>query len=75
MSDAFDGYTEDERDDSDYENRIVSTGYTPGDEDAESSLRPRRMEEYIGQDKAKENLKVYIEAARMRGDSLDHVLL
>ena len=58
MSDAFDGYTEDERDDSDYENRIVSTGYTPGDEDAESSLRPRRMEEYIGQDKAKENLKV-----------------
>ena len=75
ISDAFDGYTEDERDDSDYENRIVSTGYTPGDEDVESSLRPRRMEEYIGQDKAKENLKVYIEAARMRGDSLDHVLL
>ena len=75
MSDAFGSYAEDERDDSDYENRIVSTGYTPGDEDAESSLRPRRMEEYIGQDKAKENLKVYIEAARMRGDSLDHVLL
>ena len=58
----------------DYENRIVSTGYEPGDE-AEASLRPRRMEEYIGQDKAKENLKVYIEAAKMRGDSLDHVLL
>ena len=58
----------------DFENRIVSTGYEPGDE-AEVSLRPRRMEEYIGQDKAKENLKVYIEAARMRGDSLDHVLL
>ena len=75
MSDAFGSYAEDERDDSDYENRIVSTGYTPGDEDAESSLRPRRMEEYIGQDKAKENLKGYIEAARMRGDSLDHVLL
>ncbi len=68
-------YSDEERDDSDYENRIVSTGYTPGDEDAEASLRPRRMEDYIGQDKAKENLKVYIEAARMRGDALDHVLL
>lgn len=67
-------YTE-EPDDSDYENRILSTGYTPGDEDAEGSLRPRRMDEYIGQDKAKENLKVYIEAAKMRGDALDHVLL
>ena len=64
----------DERGDSDYENRIVTPSYEAGDE-AEVSLRPRRMEEYIGQDKAKENLKVYIEAARMRGDSLDHVLL
>ena len=63
-----------ERGDTDYENRIVTPSYEAGDE-AEVSLRPRRMEEYIGQDKAKENLKVYIEAARMRGDSLDHVLL
>ena len=69
---AFD-FTE-ERGDTDYENRIVTPSYEAGDE-AEVSLRPRRMEEYIGQDKAKENLKVYIEAARMRGDSLDHVLL
>ena len=68
-------YTDAERGDTDFENRMVSTTYTPGDEDAENSLRPRRMDEYIGQDKAKENLKVYIEAAKMRGDSLDHVLL
>ena len=68
------GYTA-EPGDTDFENRIISTSYTPGDEDAESSLRPRRMDDYIGQDKAKENLKVYIEAARLRGDSLDHVLL
>ena len=68
------GFT-DEPGDTDYENRIISTSYTPGDEDAENSLRPRRMDDYIGQDKAKENLKVYIEAARLRGDSLDHVLL
>ncbi len=68
------GYS-DEPGDTDFENRIISTSYTPGDEDAESSLRPRRMDDYIGQDKAKENLKVYIEAARLRGDSLDHVLL
>ena len=63
-----------ERGDTDYENRIVSTSYEVGDE-AEVSLRPRRMDEYIGQDKAKENLTVYIEAAKMRNDSLDHVLL
>ena len=61
-------------DDTDFENRIVSTSFGAGDE-TEISLRPRRMEEYIGQDKAKENLTVYIEAAKMRGDSLDHVLL
>ena len=69
------GFSDDlDRGDTDYENRIVSTSYEAGDE-AEVSLRPRRMEEYIGQDKAKENLTVYIEAAKMRNDSLDHVLL
>ena len=68
-------YTDTERGDTDFENRMVSTSYSPSDEEAENSLRPRRMDEYIGQDKAKENLKVYIEAAKMRGDSLDHVLL
>jgi len=68
-------YTDEERGETDFENRMVSTTYTPGDEESEVSLRPRRMDEYIGQDKAKENLTVYIEAAKMRGDSLDHVLL
>ena len=41
----------------------------------ENSLRPKKLEEYIGQDKVKENLKVYIEAAKKRGEPLDHVLL
>lgn len=58
----------------DFENRMVSADYQERD-DQESSLRPRRLEDYIGQDKAKENLKIYIEAAKLRGDSLDHVLL
>ena len=68
-------FDDSQRDDMDFENRIMSTGYTPSEDDAEVSLRPRRMEDYIGQDKAKENLQVYIEAAKLRGDSLDHVLL
>jgi len=71
----FDDSRFDGGDDMDFENRIVSTAYTPGSDEAEVSLRPRHMEDYIGQDKAKENLKVYIEAAKLRGDSLDHVLL
>lgn len=61
--------------DFDFENRIVSTSLTKDDGDVESSLRPQTIDEYIGQEKAKENLKIYIEAARMRGDTLDHVLL
>ncbi len=65
----------DEPGDTDYENRMVSATYTASDEDTEVSLRPRRMEEYIGQEKAKENLSVYIQAAKLRGDVLDHVLL
>ena len=59
----------------DFENRIVTPDYTPADAEAEVSLRPRTLEEYIGQDKAKENLRVFMEAAKMRGESLDHVLL
>lgn len=46
-----------------------------GDSEIEYSLRPKRLDEYIGQKKAKENLKIYIEAAKARGESLDHVLL
>lgn len=60
---------------SDFENRIVSTTFGMEDGEIEDSLRPRKMEDYIGQTKAKENLKVFIEAARGRGESLDHCLL
>lgn len=59
----------------DFENRIISSSYTHDDSDIEQSLRPRALEDYVGQEKAKENLKVYIEAAKKRGESLDHVLL
>ena len=58
----------------DFENRIVSPDYTPEDV-AELSLRPRYISEYIGQTKAKENLNVFLQAARSRGEPLDHVLL
>ena len=59
----------------DYENRIVSTEMTGEDTDVEISLRPKTFEDYIGQEKVKEMLKVYIDAAKGRGDALDHVLL
>ena len=61
--------------DMDTENRIVTPVLSPEDSDLGFSLRPRQLADYIGQDKAKENLSVYIEAARRRGDCLDHVLL
>ena len=57
------------------EDRIVSSSYSPEDSDSESSLRPKTIEEYIGQEKAKENLKIYIDAAKYRNEPLDHVLL
>ena len=56
------------------EERIVTSSLTRED-DAEASLRPRKLEDYVGQQKVKENLSVFIEAARMRGEALDHVLL
>ncbi|MBO7376687.1 MAG: Holliday junction branch migration DNA helicase RuvB [Clostridia bacterium] len=59
----------------DLENRITSASFTADDEDIDVSLRPRTFSDYVGQDKVKENLKVYIEAAKQRGDTLDHVLL
>ena len=59
----------------DYENRIVSTEASGEDMEAEISLRPKAFNEYIGQEKVKDLLKVYIDAAKGRGDSLDHVLL
>lgn len=54
--------------------RIIETSVTEEDKHIEGSLRPIRFEDYIGQQKAKETLKIYIEAAKKRGDSLDHVL-
>ncbi len=59
----------------DYENRIVAPEYIDMDVDVERQLRPRSLDEYIGQSKVKENLSIYIEAARNRGEALDHVLL
>ncbi len=60
----------------DYENRIVSNEYDSSqDAEVENSLRPKTLDEYVGQEKAKENLRIYIESAKLRGESLDHVLL
>lgn len=56
------------------EKRIIQTEVTKEDEPVEKSLRPRTLDEYIGQERAKNNLRVYIEAAKQRGDVLDHVL-
>ncbi len=58
------------------EDRLISPEISDiSEERLENSLRPKKLEEYIGQDKVKENLKVYIEAAKKRGEPLDHVLL
>ena len=59
----------------DFENRIVSPEYSVNDDDTELSLRPKTLDDYIGQDKAKDNLSIYIKAAKQRKESLDHVLL
>lgn len=55
--------------------RSTSPSAQPGEEAFEKALRPRTMEEFVGQGKARENLKLYIEAVKMRGEALDHVLL
>ncbi len=55
--------------------RMISTEILPEDVKLENNLRPERLSEYIGQEKAKNNLKVFIEAAKNRGEALDHVLL
>ena len=64
-----------DREEMDLENRITSPDYGSADADVEFSLRPHTLAEYIGQDQVKENLSVYIEAAKGRGEALDHVLL
>ncbi len=55
--------------------RIISTDIMPEDDRIEQGLRPSSLTEYIGQEKAKKNLRVFIEAAKKRNESLDHVLL
>ena len=63
-------------DEFDFENRIMDTQEIPEDiADGENPLRPKTLDEYVGQEKVKENLKIFIEAAKQRNETLDHVLL
>ena len=55
--------------------RMIETSFTQEDASIEFSLRPQTLKEYIGQEKAKESLQIYMDAAKQRGESLDHVLL
>ena len=59
----------------DFEERIVSSRTLGNEEESEYSLRPKNLSEYIGQTKVKDNLSIYIEAAKARHEALDHVLL
>ncbi|GAA0354880.1 Holliday junction branch migration DNA helicase RuvB [Bacillus horti] len=59
----------------DEQDRIITSHLLEADADVELSLRPRFLAEYIGQDQVKENLKIFIEAAKLRNEALDHVLL
>ena len=59
----------------DFENRIVSPDYDYKEDEAELSLRPKTLNDYIGQDKVKDNLRIYITAAKQRNETLDHCLL
>lgn len=55
--------------------RFITSTKNMEDEDVENTLRPTTMEEYVGQDKIKNSLNIYIKAAKKRGEALDHVLL
>jgi len=57
-----------------YEKRVVGAGLQSDEEQIEQTIRPKRFEEYVGQTSVTDNLKVYIQASKMRGESLDHVL-
>ena len=61
--------------DASQENELITRSVVLPEDAGEGSLRPRFLHEYIGQDRAKENLRIFIQAAKMRGESLDHVLL
>ncbi len=55
--------------------RFISSSMNLGEEEVETSLRPKNFNDYVGQEKVKNNLKIFIEASKKRGDALDHVLL
>ena len=57
------------------EERVITNEELPSDNNLEETLRPQALDEYIGQNEVKENIRVFVEAAKMRGESLDHVLL
>lgn len=59
----------------DFESSVLTSSTILPEDVSEGSLRPKTIAEYIGQEKAKDNLKIFIEAAKLRGESLDHVLL
>lgn len=66
------GFSEDEFD---FESRMLTSRAIEEDSENEVSLRPKTLSEYVGQDKVKEKLIISIEAAKMRGECLDHILL
>ena len=57
-----------------YGAKMMQPVMTPADSE-ENNLRPQHLEDYIGQEKAKQNLKIYLEAAKRRGEPVDHILL
>ena len=57
-----------------YGAKMMQPVMTPADNE-ENNLRPQHLEDYIGQEKAKQNLKIYLEAAKRRGEPVDHILL
>ena len=61
--------------DAEQENELITRSTALSEDAGEGSLRPRYLNEYIGQERAKENLRIFIQAAKMRGEALDHVLL
>ena len=61
--------------DAEQENEFITRSTALPEDAGEGSLRPRYLNEYIGQERAKENLRIFIQAAKMRGEALDHVLL
>ena len=57
------------------EERVITNEELPSDNNLEETLRPQALDEYIGQNEVKENIRVFVEAAKMRDEALDHVLL